>query len=211
MADLTSAFKLAKNWVAKNYGNNPGKLLLHTGVIGWVLSSAAQIFAIAINDEIPKEQKLFLIPQEFADACVNIVSFYFVTSTFKSVASKLVNQGKWVPKKVADFLNRNFAGQIGKASFDVTRDANLPKTLQKSFDGWANGIDFSATTVGTVISCNVITPLLRNLYASKRQKHEVAKLNVEYQSKNPYFKPNMTNFSNRTAVHPYNNGAGLKI
>ena len=41
----------------KAYGGSMGKMLIHTGVIGWALSSAAQIFAIAINDKIHKKQK----------------------------------------------------------------------------------------------------------------------------------------------------------
>jgi hypothetical protein len=46
------------NWVAKHYGDNVGKMLIHTGVVGWILSSAAQVVAIVINDEIPKKQKI---------------------------------------------------------------------------------------------------------------------------------------------------------
>ena len=49
MANILKPFV---NWVAKNYGDNVGKMLIHTGVIGWILSSAAQVVAIVINDEI---------------------------------------------------------------------------------------------------------------------------------------------------------------
>ena len=62
-----SLFTRAKNLIAKHYGDAPGKMLVHTGVIGWILSSAAQVCAISINDKIPKEQKMYLITQEIAD------------------------------------------------------------------------------------------------------------------------------------------------
>ena len=74
------------NYIAKTYGNDPGKMLVHTGVIGWALSSMAQVFAIVLNDKIPKKQKLFLIPQEIADACVNIMSFYVISQSCKAIA-----------------------------------------------------------------------------------------------------------------------------
>ena len=213
MANLSSLFNNLKNTIASNYTNNTGKVLIHAGIIGWALSSLAQITAIVMNDKLPKEQKLFMIPQEFADACVNIASFYLVTSTFKSVASKLVNQGKWVPKKVADFLQQRFASQIGKETFDVVRDANLPDNLLKSFNGWSCGVDFIAATVGSVISCNIITPVLRNLYASKRQQYEITKMknlsNPENNLYNPYFRPTMAEFYSKSKL--YSSGASLKI
>ena len=54
-----SMFKNILNKIATAYGKNPGKMLVHTGVIGWVLSSAAQVCAIVLNDKIPKSRKCF--------------------------------------------------------------------------------------------------------------------------------------------------------
>ena len=87
----SSLFNGFKTLVAKHYGSNTGKMLIHTGVIGWILSSAAQVAAIVINDKIPKEQKMYLIPQEIADAAVNIVSFYAITQTFFFCCKKACN------------------------------------------------------------------------------------------------------------------------
>ena len=39
----------------KTYSGSLGKMLIHTGVIGWALSSAAQILAIVINDNITSQ------------------------------------------------------------------------------------------------------------------------------------------------------------
>ena len=60
--------------IASKYSDDIGKMLVHTGVIGWILSSAAQVTAIVINDKLSKEQKMYMVPQELADAAVNIVS-----------------------------------------------------------------------------------------------------------------------------------------
>ena len=51
----TSMFRNILKKIAKAYGDKPGKMLVHTGVIGWILSSAAQVCAIVINDKIPKD------------------------------------------------------------------------------------------------------------------------------------------------------------
>ena len=126
-----SLFMQFKDVIAKKYGDNLGKMLIHTGVIGWILSSAAQVAAIVINDKIPKEQKMFLIPQEIADAGVNI----------------------------------------------VLRDAKLPNNLVEDFKKFDSGIDFISTTLGSILSCNIVTPIIRNEIAAERQKSGIAKMN----------------------------------
>ncbi len=178
----TSLFNSIKNSIALHYGDNPGKMLVHTGVIGWVLSSAAQVVAIIINDKIPKEQKMYMIPQEMADAAVNILSFYAITQTFKSVALKLVNTGKWLPGAVRNFLEKSNIKNVGKKTFDVLKNGNLPKDLGEKFGDFRNGIDVIATTIGSILSCNIVTPVVRNEIAANRQKKSIAKMNAKSQN-----------------------------
>ena len=94
MKSPTELFSTFKTYIFKKYGENPGTMLVHTGALGWILSSMAQVSAVVVNDKISPEQKSFLIPQEIADAFINIVSFYVITSSFKNLASKLVSSGK---------------------------------------------------------------------------------------------------------------------
>lgn len=175
------------------------KMLIHTGTIGWALSSAAQIFGIMINDKIPKEQKMFLIPQEFADACVNILAFYTVTQTLASFANKLVTTGKFIPVSVKKVLEKQgLADKIGKFGFDISKHAKLTGNPQKVFNGLKIGIGVIAMTLGSVISCNIITPLIRNKYASVRQKQNLAKLN----NPNPAWQnPKTPREMTRAAIH----------
>ena len=158
------------NWVAKHYGDNVGKMLIHTGVVGWILSSAAQVVAIVINDEIPKKQKMYMIPQEIADACVNIASFYLVTQTFKSIGSKLVDSGRWLSAPVRKFLIDNKVANVGKKGFDVLTQGNLTPEMLKKFSEFRNGMDVLFTTTGSILSCNILTPIVRNEIAANRQK-----------------------------------------
>ena len=164
------------NWVAKHYGDNAGKMLIHTGVVGWILSSAAQVVAILINDKIPKKQKMYMIPQEIADAGVNILSFYLITQTFRGLTSKLVNTGRLLPKGVRNFLVKNNIADVGKKSFDVLKNGKLTPELVESFTNFKNGMDVVATTVGSVLSCNIVTPIVRNEIAANRQKKSIEKM-----------------------------------
>ncbi len=218
-----SLFMSFKNSVAKHYGDNPGKMLIHTGVIGWILSAAAQVVAIVINDKIPKEQKMFLIPQEMADAAVNIVSFYVVTQSFASVAAKLVKTGKWLSKPVRDFLEKGgYGAKLGKKGFDVKADGNLTDEIAKKYDKFEKGIDVIATTVGSILSCNIITPLIRNEIAADRQKKSISKMNANKNvqatieapnSTSSYSvrKPTLKEFQNLSYSNLYSANSSLKI
>lgn len=175
-ANLFSDFKSA---MYKNYGENPGKMLVHTGVLGWILSSLAQVSAVIFNDKISPEQKSFLIPQEIADAAINILSFYVITSTFKNAASKLVSTGKLTTKPIRDFLTKqgvNANEHIGKLNFNIEKMANF-SDIKDNYKPFKNGVDVVASTIGSIISCNIVTPILRNQYASKKQKQTLAKMN----------------------------------
>ena len=210
------------NWVAKNYGDNIGKMLIHTGVIGWILSSAAQVVAIMINDKIPKKQKMYMIPQEIADAGVNIISFYLITQTFKGLGSKLVDTGRWLSGPVRKFLLDNNIQNVGKKGFDVLTQGHLTPEMMTKFKDFRSGMDVIFTTIGTVLSCNIVTPIVRNEIAANRQKKSIKTMEEPYNvasnqsifTQNPYMKrPTMDSFTGnsyaRTSIYP--NSSSLKI
>lgn len=173
-----------KSSLYRNYGENPGKMLVHTGVLGWILSSLAQVGAVVFNDKISPEQKTFLIPQEIADAAVNILSFYVVTSSVKNLASKLVSTGKLSTKNIRAFLEKqgitsngkNKLDYIGNVKFNIEKLDSYP-LIKDEYKPFKNGVDVVASTIGSIISCNIITPIVRNKYASMKQKETLAKMN----------------------------------
>lgn len=153
----------------KNYGENPGKMLVHTGTAGWILSCAAQVMAIITNDKIAPEQKTFLIPQELGDGLINILSFYILTSSVKNLASKAVLNGKIANKAIKGYLEKNkLTGNIGKVDFNIKKTANFAD-VKEDFNAFKNGVDVLASTAGSILSCNIVTPILRNEYAAKKQ------------------------------------------
>lgn len=180
----SNKFGAFKNIILEKYGEQPGKMLVHTGVLGWILSSLAQVGAVVFNDKISPEQKVFLIPQEIADAAVNIVSFYVVTNSVKTIASKLVKSGKLTTPAILAYLKqtgikipkkKGDISPIGKWDFDITKLANYDE-IAPQFKSFKNGVDVGASMIGSIISCNLITPVLRNEYAAKQQKNMLAKM-----------------------------------
>ena len=126
MKSPTELFSTFKTYIFKKYGENPGTMLVHTGALGWILSSMAQVSAVVVNDKISPEQKSFLIPQEIADAFINIVSFYVITSSFKNLASKLVSSGKISTKPIKNFLEKQgVAEKVGKLNFNIEKLENF--------------------------------------------------------------------------------------
>lgn len=160
-------------WVYNNFKKNTATMLVVTGTIGWGLSSLAQIGAVMFNPKISREQKSFLVPQEFLDAVVNIGSFFLVTQATKKIISKMASTGKIAPTKVREFLNKNkvYGDKVGKLSLDLDEvlknESKFPKESYYTYKNFA-------TTVGTVgasiLSSNIITPVLRNTMASDIQK-----------------------------------------
>ncbi|MCM1338802.1 MAG: hypothetical protein NC191_03935 [Muribaculaceae bacterium] len=197
-----SFFAPFNEWVAKHYGRDTGKMLVHTGVVGWLLSAAAQVMAIVVNDKIPKEQKLYLVPQELADAAVNILSFYTITQGCKSITSKLVSTGKLLPKSIRQVIDaKGLTNRIGKIDFNVLKDANLTKEELDVTESFKNGIDVIGATIGSVVSCNLVTPIIRNEIAASRQKKLIGRMNsgdehsTAYQPANyPYTRPTFESF-----------------
>jgi hypothetical protein len=196
----------------KRYGTQPGKMLIHTGIIGWVMSSLAQISAIIINDKIPKEQKMFMIPQEFADALINIASFYAVTRSMTGVANKAVKCGKLLPKSIKDYIIKSNLGKnLGKYNLDIGKHLRLPRNIKYEYLEFKNGIDVTATLIGSIVSCNIITPILRNIYASHRQKHNIAKMNTPKDPARPQSKYSKYSPLGGKSIYSFTNRGDLRV
>lgn len=207
---MSKKFMGLKNHLYKKYGEAPGKMLVHTGVLGWFLSSAAQVTAIVINDKISTKDKLFLIPQEVADAAVNILSFYIVTNTFKFVGSKLVSTGKLSTPKIQKYIkDHNLTDKVGKVSTDIK--SGMTGDIREHYTDFKNGVDVISSTVGSILSCNIITPILRNRYAANKQKEILAKKNSNSNAdlQVPYQKLSMDAYQNQAYSKFYS--GNLKI
>ena len=100
----TSLFTKFKDVMFNKYAHDGGKMLVHMGALGWGLSSAAQIFAIFGDKKIDKDKRKFLVPQEGADALVNVLMYYSLCDLIKKGSDLLVERGLLASGKVVDGL-----------------------------------------------------------------------------------------------------------
>ena len=171
---MANPFQSVLNWVYKKFSKDAAKMLIWTGVAGWTLSSIAQIGAVLFNPKISDEKKSFLVPQEIADAAVNIASFFLITQVTKKTISKLFSTGKLAPRMVRNYLNARkdlYAKKVGKLNFDlddVLREH--PAFPKKEYYACKNFYTTVATVGAGILSSNIVTPILRNKMASSMQK-----------------------------------------
>ena len=170
----SSFFQRQLEKVYETFKGDTSKMIIWTGTLGWALSSAAQIGAIFSNKKITSEKKSFLLPQEFMDAVVNIGAFLGFTLLAKKGIQKMATTGKIAPKTVRDFLNKNsmYKNKVGKLDFnldDVLMN-HSDKYLKDSYESHKNFVTTMGTIGASVISCNMVTPVIRNIIASKMQK-----------------------------------------
>ena len=151
-------------------------MLIWTGTAAWALSAVAQIGAILFNNEISKEQKSFLIPQELADAAVNIGSYLVITKSVQSLVTKLFTSGKWAPKEVKAFMNKHKDVFADKGKFDFNLDNGLSDMLGFPAQEYKTYKEFgktASTVVAGIVASNIVTPLARNAMASTIQKRYI--------------------------------------
>ena len=189
-----ASMKNFANKVYKNFAGDLGKLLLWTGTIGWILSSLGQLAAIGMNKKLPKEQKKFLIPQEMADAGINIASFFILTRSVTRLGERMVESGKLATPKIRAFITKhNLEAKAGTKELNLSKLPQIKDELGKDFDKetskayfrFADGVSFISSTIGSIISCNVVTPILRNKFASNRQKNSISKDNIRQEATFP--------------------------
>ena len=166
----TGSFKKILDKLATVSASNMGKVLVATSVIGWIASSAAQILGIVVNDKYTKKQKQFLIPQEMMDAITNIGAYLALTLPLRKLVGKCVSTGKIAPRKVLEFFNqKNIAQKRGKLDFDLRKHPEFEE-IQDSFIKFNGFTDAAAAIAGGVLSSNIITPIIRNKYAARKQR-----------------------------------------
>lgn len=177
----SSVFQKVLDFIADQSTFNVANVLIMLSSAGWLASSVAQIIGIYFNKNYTKEQKSFMIPQEFADAIVNIGSFLLVTKSFKSLSSKMVETGKIIPKSIHTFLGeKGLLSERGKFDFNVTEVEGFHKHRQ-TYNNFKTMVESTAAIGGGILSSNIITPILRNKIASMRKDKVLKSLSRDKQ------------------------------
>ena len=176
---LHSFVKKTTDFIFDKCSKDIGAALIWTTIAGWIASSAAQIIGIRHNSKYSKEQKKFMTNQELGDATVNILSYFILTMPLKMFSSKLVSTGKILPNNIRKLIIRNGDGRrLGKLDINIA-DTSYFSGIEKSYNSFNNFMSTSAAVLGGTVASNIVTPILRNRFASHRQN---TSLNKPYQN-----------------------------
>ena len=146
---LTNAFNSAKDFIWNRTYKDAAKMLIGMGALGFALSSMGQCFAIHINDKIDRKKKNFLLLQETADGAVNIGLYLAITSGIWKLSDKILKHLGIITQDAIDSVKAN------------------PKNINHVISGGR----IVTTMAASVVSCNIITPIVRNMIAGKIREH----------------------------------------
>lgn len=201
------------NTIAEKYKEDPSQMLIITGIIAWLTSAAAQVGCIVFDKEISKEKKSFLIPQEILDAVINVCSFFVVTRLCQKTTAKLFSTGKFAPDNVRAFLEKNqdkYGEKFGKLDFNLGEVLkNDAPNLLNEYDSCKTFATTLATLGGSIVSSNILTPILRNSVAADIQKSYIE--NKDSFAQMDKEKNNKTTFKASPYYNSYKFNGNLKI
>lgn len=190
------------NYMFKNYSKDDGKLLVHMGALSWIFGAIAQVGAVISDKNIDKKKKKFILPQEAADAGANVILYYTVCDVIKKASDKVVESGKLLTKDAADAIkaikpNANSWKDVFSATelksnltkllkngekLELFNGQTLTKTQQDAIknalekvEAHKNNMGIIAAIGASVLACNIITPYVRNFFASNWQKKQLHK------------------------------------
>lgn len=194
---IPTQVKNVTDYIFDKWSKDIGAVLIWTTIGGWVASSSAQILGIMRNSKYSKEQKNFMIHQEIGDAAINIGSFFIITTPLKKLATKLVKTGKITSFAIKRPIKKHGdIKQLGNYDFDIKKLPYFSSELEKPFNSFNNFMGTSAAVLGGILSSNILTPILRNRYASDCQAkkkllfsqnlsvHNQSPVNINYHSQN---------------------------
>lgn len=176
MAPIAKLFDNLKIGIYNKYSQNPAQLLVFTGTLGWALSCCAQVGAIVFNEKLSKKDRQFLIPQEIADGAVNVGLFFGITSSLRKYTEKAVESGRIMFKEVEGPLKSVLDAKKMTLSEALKQNGGkISNILQgtrhaENFVKLKGGASLMTAVVGSVISCNILTPIIRNFIGSRWQK-----------------------------------------
>ncbi|MBS4759418.1 MAG: hypothetical protein KHX03_01815 [Clostridium sp.] len=140
-----------KDTMFRAYSGDGGKMLVHMGALGWLFSSAAQIVAILTDKKIDKSKRKFLLPQEGADAAVNVVMYYSLCAAIKKASDIAVERGYIMPGNVIDTLmsiKPASVAAVSKKNWKSLFNKEELKSLTKTFSSFNNMSMFKNAELG---------------------------------------------------------------
>ncbi len=201
--------KLLSGLYKRSNSNNAPLIVL--GAFGWFVSMLAQLAGIKSNKKLTPDKKKFLYAQEKNEGICNIGLYVLFTSSLSAITESLYKKGKILTKETKPIIE-NFAKENHFSSIDdlyvkakslgknvvgymkeVKPDINLEPFFKKP------GVATAATILASIISCNIVTPILKNKMAYKALQKQEKLAHKETFPSNPKLFANPQVFQNSKA------------
>lgn len=145
---------------------NPASFLKRSAAVNFSMGSVGLIIGMLINDKIPAKEKRFMIVQEGVEGVLDLGVFLGVASAFEKAGRWLIQTKKLVPsiegltrpqvEKAITAIFKNFDNPVGVS---IAAESGIKTCIKAT--------EVGAGLLGTIIAFNIITPLIRNFFASK--------------------------------------------
>ena len=190
MPSFAKMFDNLKLKIYDKYSQNPAGICIAAGSLSWALGCVAQVGALIFNDKLSKKDKTFLVPQEIADGAVNVGLFLGLTTVAQKIAGYSLESGKIMFAETKNALSDVLTTQNktleqalkdngGKISEILKNTQHLDKFIKLK-----GGACLAAALLGSIISCNILTPIARNFIGAKWQKKLASQINDKTVIKN---------------------------
>ncbi len=201
--------------VIKKLSGDMSSVFIATTIIGYLASAGGQLYGIGKNDKLAHDKKKFLRAQELADCAINIMAYGLITKNLTKATKKLASSGKILSKSIVETAQKcdinlkdmkNIGSEIttklsklnsAKEILEAQKIGNLDtftkinkqitnlENFKEKYTPFENGMAMLGTIGGGLISSDFVAPVLRNKYASIKQKQEQPVISYSHLSINP--------------------------
>lgn len=202
--DTASFFQKGKNAILKKLSGDMSGIFIGTTIIGYIAGAAGQLYGINKNDKLDSSKKNFLKFQEIADCVINIAAYFTITKACTNLTKKLASSGKILSKSITEGcktcgFDKNVKNIGKEISTKLSKLSNAKEVIEKQnysespellksvktqinnltelkdkYSPFENGMAMLGTIGGGLVSADIISPVLRNKYASQKQQQKPA-------------------------------------
>lgn len=173
-----------------------------TGTLAWGVSSLAFTSAVLFNKNIPSDQKKFLVPQEIADGLVNVSLFWIFTKQANNMAKEYLKKGKVFPNAIKEEVTK-IKEKAGKDLNLEAVEKQLSPEAQKHMGRFKKSFPMVVSLAGSVLAANIVTPIIRNIVASKIQERSIHKESIKPVQSQITSRPNQQELYKHKTPQPF--------
>lgn len=144
--------------------------LIGSNALTFTVSAGAQAYSVLNNKKLPEEDRRLIFKQEIIKGVLDFCFFIALAIGFKNFGQALVKHGKFLPKELPGVTGKENIRKTIK-EFMAAHSAKLPipeninPRQEDAILAHLAGAKLWTSFLGTALSFNLITPVLKNYFA----------------------------------------------